>query len=106
MRAATTLRCALSPGSRIKPLLAPGFARARAAEHHALVQAERAVVPELHLQRGEPEARPVGRAGDVADRVARRYRGNGLLQREAALERARLLRGPGADAAAARAPGP
>src|SRR5262245_30285795 len=55
------------PASRIKQRLDPRLRRPPPPELHALVQAERTVVPELDLQRRQPEARPVRRARDVAD---------------------------------------
>src|SRR5919109_3686258 len=87
--------------SRIEARLAPWLGRGAAPERDSIVKPERPVVPELHLDRGEPEPRPVGRAGNVANAELCSEPGNGLFQREAALERARLKRGPGADAARA-----
>ena len=66
------LRCcvatshATSPPSRIQPHAAPPFPRALPPEHHPVVQAEGAVVPELDFCWRQAEAGPVWRAGDVA----------------------------------------
>ena len=97
--------CAGRRCSRIEPLLAPRFARGVAPEYDPLMQSERAVVPELHLDGRDAEARPEGWAGDFADRIAGGHAGNCLLQREPALQGTRLLRGPGAEPAAAGARG-
>src|SRR6185436_8264146 len=79
--------------------LAPALALA--GEDHAVVEAERLVLPELDGDRRDAEARPVGWARDLADGVFRRVERHRLFEREAALERARLLARPGADAAVA-----
>ena len=54
---------------RIKPRLVPA-AVCVAAEHDAVVQPERPVVPELDRLRHDAEARPVLRPRDLADRIA------------------------------------
>ena len=53
-------------------------------------------------ERLDAEARPVGRTRHLANGISRRIHGNRGFQREAAFERARLLRGPGANPAVAR----
>src|SRR5438105_3878591 len=63
------------PGTRqhsasgIEPCLGPGASDRAAAKLHPVVQAVGPVVPELHDQRVEPVARPVGRPRHGADRV-------------------------------------
>ena len=71
--------------SRVQALLGPRLARPRPPEGDALVQAEGTVVPELHLDGRDAEARPIRRSRDVADRVSGGHDGDGLLEREAAL---------------------
>ena len=69
----TKTRFALWPGhvdrSGIEPHLAPGLCRRIAAEFDAVVQAERAVVPELETLRLDAPAAPPRRARHVADHV-------------------------------------
>src|SRR5436189_1906648 len=84
-------------GLRIEPHLAPGLAGGVATEFDAVVQAERAVVPELEAQRIDPPATPASRPRHLADHVFGRYLCNRLLEGKAALQRLRLLAGPGAD---------
>src|SRR5262249_10378904 len=91
------------PLSGIEPSLAPGPACIAAPEQDPLVQTEGPVVPELHFARDDAETRPVGRPGDIAERISGRHDGDGLLERKAALQGARLLRGPRAEPTAARA---
>ena len=91
-----------SSASGIEGARRPGLARRGAAVLQPVVQAERAVLPELDQQRLQAEARPVRRPRHLADDVPGREFGDALLQREAALERPRLVRRPGADLAAAR----
>ncbi len=50
-----------------------------------------------------PEAGPMRRTRNFADRITGGIFGNGFLQRKAAFQRPRLLRCPGTDAAAAGA---
>ena len=64
-----------------------------------------AVLPELDQQRLQPEARPVRRPRHLADDMLGRDFRHALLQREAALQRPRLVGRPGADLAAAGAGG-
>jgi hypothetical protein len=75
----------------------------RAAEDDAIVQTECAVAPEFDIHRFDTKAGPVRRARDLAEPELGDITGHGLLQRKPALQRARLLRGPGADAAVAGA---
>ena len=63
----------LPPGEvclRVEPRLRPAVALA--GEQHAVVQAERAVLPELHRDGRDAEAGPVGRARHLADGIASR----------------------------------
>src|SRR5262245_3557957 len=83
--------------SRIEARLAPRAVRGVAGEFHALVQAERAVVPELDHHRHDAVAAPVGRARHCADGVFGGIERDRLFQGEAVLERHRLLARPGAD---------
>src|SRR3954447_1802681 len=85
---------------RIQPRLLPALAASR--ELDPVVKPEGPVLPELERDRNNAEAGPVGRARHLADRVLRGIEGYRLFEGEAALERARLLARPGADAAIAR----
>src|SRR5215218_2335242 len=76
---------------------------ALAGEDDPIVEPERLVLPELDGHRRDAETRPIGRTRHLADGVFGRVHGHGLLQGEAALERARLLARPGADTAVAGA---
>src|SRR2546423_6492875 len=91
--------------SRVQALLGPRLARPRPPEGDALVQAEGTVVPELHLDGRDAEARPIRRSRDVAERILGGHGGDGLLEREAALPGAGPLRGPSAEPATPGAPG-
>src|SRR5215211_6110317 len=97
----TKTRFALWPGhddhSGIKPHLAPGLRRRVAAEFDAVVQAERAVMPEFETRGVNAPAAPPRRARHVADHVFGGDQRNRLLEGKAALQRLRLLAGPGAD---------
>src|SRR5215471_14357709 len=88
--------------SRVKPRLVPGRAGGLAAEFDAVVQAERPVVPELDRQREEAIAGPIRRARNRSERVFRGVERDRLLEGVAALERCRLLAGPGTDLRQAR----
>src|SRR5207244_6153162 len=82
---------------RIEPHFAPGLVGPLAAEFDAVVQAERAVVPELEpLWRNAPAA-PARRPRHLADDVLGGDQRDRLLERKAAFQRLRLLAGPGAD---------
>src|SRR5437879_3028163 len=70
---------------RIKPRLKPWLIRRRAAEFDAVVQAERAVMPEFELQRCDAPAAPARRARHFADDVSGRDGRDGLFERETAL---------------------
>src|SRR4029077_5272227 len=83
--------------SGVHPHLAPGLARRVAAEFHAVVQAERAVVPEFHAQRRDAPAAPARRPRHLADHMLGGDQRNRLLEGKAALQRLRLLARPGAD---------
>src|SRR5258708_39659397 len=87
---------AMTPTLWIKTRLGPWLIRPRAAEFDAVVQAERAVVPELELRRQNAPAAPARRARDFADDVLGRDLCNRLFERKTAFQRLRLLRGPGA----------
>src|SRR5262252_2836156 len=91
--------------SRIKPHLAPRRAGRVAAELHPVVQPERPVLPELDLHRLQPVAGPVRRPRDGSHYELGGDERDRLLESVAALERRRLLAGPGADLGEARAGG-
>src|ERR1043165_768590 len=84
-------------GLRIEPRLQPWSVGSVAAEFDAVVQPERAVVPELELRGMDAPAAPAGRAWHLADDVFGRDHGNRLLEGKAAFQRLRLFAGPGAD---------
>src|SRR5216683_2233386 len=90
-------------GSGIEGPCRPGLARRGAAVLQPVVQAERAVLPELDQERFQAKTRPMWRAGHLADDMFGSELGDALLQCKAALQRARLIRGPSADLAAALA---
>src|SRR4051812_78013 len=73
-----------------------------AAVDEPVVQAERAVLPELDPLRCQAEARPVGRPRHRADGVTGGELGDPPLQLKAGGQWPRLLRGPGADLARPR----
>src|SRR5262245_27584520 len=75
----------------------PRCLQVTAPKHHALVQPKRAVVPELDLERAHAKDRPVRGPRHFAEPMSGRLDRYRLFQRKAALERARLLRGPGAE---------
>src|SRR5450631_1324830 len=79
----------------IKPRLGPWLIRRGAAEFDAVVQAERAVVPEFEPGGRDPPAAPAGRTRHLADHIPGGHPGDRLLEREPAFQRLRLLRGPG-----------
>src|ERR1700722_12530041 len=81
----------------IKPRFGPGLIRRRAAKFDAVVQAERAVVPEFELHRRDAPAAPAGWARHRADQIFGGERRDRLLERKAAFQRLRLLAGPGAE---------
>src|SRR3954453_9423942 len=82
---------------RIKPRLHPRTRRPVAPKLDAVVQAERAVVPEFELRRRDAPAAPAGRPRHLADDVLGGDQSDRLLERKAALQRLRLLAGPGAE---------
>src|SRR3546814_15884206 len=86
--------------SRVESLRRPALRRARVDQ--AVVQTESAVLPELDEPRGQAEARPVRRPRHLADGVLGGEQRHPPLQLEAALQRPRLLAGPGADLALTR----
>src|SRR5262249_45083907 len=88
--------------SGIERARCPGLARRGPAVFQPVVQAERAVLPELDQQRLHAEARPVGRPRHLADHILGGHRRDALFQRKAAFQRSRLVGRPGADLAAAR----
>src|SRR6476660_9478441 len=83
--------------SGIEPHLAPGLRRRIAAEFDAVVQPERAVVPEFETCGVDAPAAPALRARHFADHMFGGDQRDRLLEGEAALQRLRLLAGPGAD---------
>src|SRR5262245_10997507 len=106
VRASGLLLSPLAMGClRIEPRARPGRFQRLPREEQPLVQPEGAILPELEGQRRNAEARPVGWPRHFAEREAGRVFGNRFLESKAAFERARLLRGPGADAAFARTGG-
>src|SRR4029450_3879160 len=97
----TTTRFALLPGHDsvalgIEPHSAPGLVGPLAAEFDAVVQAERAVVPELEALRRDAPAAPARRPRPFADDVFGGDQRDRLLERKPAFQRLRLLAGPGA----------
>src|SRR3546814_10744374 len=86
--------------SRVELLRRTALRRARVDQ--AVVQTESAVLPELDEPRGQAEARPVRRPLHLADGVLGGAQRHPLLQLEAALQRPRLLDGPGAERALTR----
>src|SRR3954452_7274063 len=81
----------------IKSRLYPRARRSIAAEFDAVVQAERAVVPEFELRRRDAPAAPARRPRHLADDVLGGDQSDRLLECKAALQRLRLLAGPSAD---------
>src|SRR5581483_8015262 len=69
------------------------------------MQPEGAILPKFQPARHQPETRPMSRPGNGADTEASGGLADLAFELEAALERARLRRGPGADLAAARPAG-
>src|SRR5260370_18789862 len=88
---------AMTASSGIKPRLGPRLIRSGAAEFDAVVQAERAVVPEFELGGRNAPTAPAGRARHVADDMFCRDLRDRLLKGKTAFQRLRLLAGPGAD---------
>src|ERR1700743_656673 len=72
--------------SRIEPGLRPGLIRRIAAEFDAIVQTERAVVPELDLPRRDSPAAPARRPRHIADEVFGGDLRNRLLESETAFQ--------------------
>src|SRR3982750_349451 len=66
--------------SGIKPRLGPGLIRAVAAEFDAVVQPERAVVPEFELRRRDAPTAPPRRARHLADNILGRNLSDRLLE--------------------------
>src|SRR5260221_14241532 len=94
------LRCGRhgrQPSSRIEPRLAPRHAGPLATELDALVQTKWAVLPELDADWNNSKAGPVRRSWHRADRELGGVERDCLLEGEPALQRRRLLAGPGAD---------
>src|SRR6188474_309052 len=79
--------------SRIQPHFAPGLVGPLAAEFDAVVQAERAVVPELEALRRDAPAAPARRPRHLADDVFGGDQRDRLLEGKPALQRLRLLAG-------------
>jgi cytochrome c553 len=90
---------------RVEPGLGPRLLWRGAPEHDPVVQPERTAPPELDLERNQPIASPIGRAGyraitkGLGEALYFRFEGG------AAGERPRLKRGASADAALAMAGG-
>src|ERR1700742_5191312 len=87
----------MTVSSGIKPRFGPGLIRARAAKFDAVVQAERAVVPEFEAGRLDAPSAPAWRPRHLADDVFGGDFGDRLLEGKPALQRLRLFAGPGAD---------
>ena len=68
-----------------------------AAEFDAVVQAERAIVPELHAQGCDAPAAPARRPRYLADHMPGGDERDRLLEGKTAFQRLRLFAGPGAD---------
>src|SRR5450631_3596338 len=82
---------------RVKPRLRPWLVRASTAEFDAVVQAERAVMPELHAGRRKAPAAPARRTRHLADNVFGGDFCDRLFEGKAAFQGLRLLAGPGPD---------
>src|SRR5690349_8613012 len=80
--------------SWIHPHLVPRRAERCAAKLHAIMQAERPVVPELHAERHDAVAGPVWRARHGADRMFGGLQRDRFLEGKAAFQRTRLLARP------------
>ena len=91
--------CAAMDALGIEPRAPPS--RPLAGEENPVVQAKRAIVPELDRDGRDPESGPIWRARHLADQKPGGLRCNRFFEREAAFERARLLARPGTDAAVA-----
>src|ERR1051325_6376140 len=91
--------------SRIEPRLGPRGVRRRAAKLDAVVQAVRAVVPELHDGRRDAVADPERRPRQPPEAGAGGHQRDRLLECEAAFQRRRLLARPRADLREPRAAG-
>src|SRR4029077_18418254 len=72
-------------------------------KQQSIMQPGRPLLPEFYMMRHDPEPRPVRRTWHAAFLEAMRKRLPPPLELGAALERARLVRGPGANLAVARA---
>src|SRR5437588_5513867 len=72
---------------RVEPGLRPGLIGSLTAEFDAVVQTERAVVPELEAQGRDAPAAPPLRARHLADEILGRELRDRLFKREAALQR-------------------
>src|SRR5450432_1908115 len=83
----------------------PWLIRRSAAEFDAVVQAERAVVPEFEPDRRDAPAAPAGRARHLAQKVLGGVGRDRLLEGKTAFQRLRLLAGPGPDLGLLRAGG-
>src|SRR5262249_13890145 len=83
----------------------PGRERGFPTEFQAIVQAEGPAAPEFDRQGKNAPTGPVRGTGDFAKGEPRGKFGDALFKREAAFKRARLIRGPRAQARAAVAGG-
>src|SRR5262245_27878038 len=81
----------------IKPHFRPRLTRRIAAKFDAVVQADRAVVPEFEAHRIDLPAVPAARARHLAERVFGGELGDRLLEGVAAFQRLRLLAGARTD---------
>jgi len=72
-------------------------AGAGAAVDDAVMQAERSVMPEFELRRGDPPAAPARRPRHLANDVLGGDGRDRLFEGKAAFQRLRLLGGPGPD---------
>src|SRR5205823_1594951 len=90
-------------GLRKKPFPSPFLAFAN--KQQAIMQPKRPLLPELYAPGYDPEAGPICRARYCTLAKAARIRLNPPLELGAVFERARLVRGPGADLAVVRTAG-
>src|SRR5437870_4290003 len=89
--------------SREKPFPSPSLAFT--GKQQAIMQPERPLLPEFYMMRHDPEPGPICRARYCTLAKAARILFNSALELGAAAERARLVRGPGANLAVARPAG-
>src|SRR3546814_1599458 len=93
------------PRSTLTDTLFPYTTLCRSGEQPPFVETVRAILPEFDAQRGNAIARPMWRARHLKPFVARLHGREPRLEGRAAIERTRLIRGPGAELRIAAAGG-